>query len=327
MPDEELFQLAGQNKLREPAVFDAQIRRMLRDPKAREFADSFAGQWLGVKTLKTTVNPDPGRFPEFKTPLRDAMYGEPVEFFYGLLRENRPALDLINCDYSYLNETLARHYGIDGVKGTAMRRVELADNRRGGVLGMAGVLTLTSYPQRTSPVLRGKWVLEQILGSPPPPPPPNAGGLPADDGPQEGLTFRQRLEKHREKPQCASCHKRMDPIGFGLENFDAIGRWRTEQAGKPVDAGGVMSDGKAFRGPVELKQILMSEKEEFIRNLAEKMLSYALGRGLEYYDMSTIRRITKALETDNYRTGTLVLEVAKSFPFQYRRNGPVQAKL
>ena len=327
MPDDELLRLADLDRLHRPGILETQVRRMLHDPRAKRFADSFAGQWLGVKTLKTTTRPDPDRFPEFNSSLRDAVYQEPVEFFYGLLRENRPVLDLIDSDYTYMNETLARFYKVPGVAGEEMRRVKLRDSNRGGVLGMAGILTLTSYPRRTSPVLRGKWVLEQILGTPPPPPPPGAGGLPADDAPREGLTFRQRLEKHRSKPECASCHKRMDPIGFGLENFDPIGRWRTEQGGQAVDAGGEMSDGMKFHGPVELKRILLADKQEFIRNLTEKLLSYALGRGLEFYDMPTVRRIGRTLESDGCRADTLVLEVAKSFPFQYRRNQPIQAKL
>jgi hypothetical protein len=327
MPDPELFGLARDNRLHRPEVVEAQVRRMLRDPKARRFADSFSGQWLGVKTLKTTARPDPNRFPDFNASLRDAMCQEPVEFFYGLLRDNRPVLDLISSDYSYLNETLARFYGVPEVTGPQMRLVKLSDPNRGGVLGMAGILTLTSYPQRTSPVLRGKWVLEQILGAPTPPPPPGAGGLPADDRPKEGLTFRQRLEKHRSKPECASCHKRMDPIGFGLENFDPIGRWRANQAGQPVDSGGEMSDGTKFHGPVELKRILLDDKEDFIRTLTEKALSYALGRGLEPYDAPAARRIAAALEKDGCRADTLILEAAKSFPFQYRRNKPTEAKL
>ena len=327
MPDEELFKLARLKLLHRPGVLQAQARRMLRDPKASAFADSFAGQWLGVKTLKTTTQPDPGRFPEFAPAVRDAMYEEAVAFFNALFRENRSLMDLLQCDYSYVNETLARFYGIRGVEGPLFRRVAFNNPNRGGVLGMAGVLTLTSYPQRTSPVLRGKWVLEQILGATSPPPPPNVGGLPADDAPKEGLTFRQRLEKHRSKPACASCHKRMDPIGFGLENFDAIGRWRENSGGLPVDSAGEMADGQKFHGPAELKSILMAEKEEFVRTITEKMLSYALGRGLEYYDRPTVRQIVGNLQRDGYRADTLVLEIVQSLPFQYRRNRPVQAKL
>jgi hypothetical protein len=247
------------------------------------------------------------------------MYAEPVEFFHALLREDASLLRLLDADYTFANEELARHYGIEGVKGTAMQKVILTDQHRGGVLGMAGVLTLTSYPLRTSPVLRGKYVLEEILGTPPPPPPPLVKSLPPDDRPREGLTLRQRLEKHRENADCAACHKRMDPLGFGLENFDAIGRWRTEIAGKPVDASGEMTTGEKFSGPVELKKVLLSRKDDFVRNLSEKMLAYALGRGLEFYDTPAVRKIARAVEDSGYRASTLVLEVARSYPFQYQR--------
>ncbi len=319
MPDEELFRLAGQNRLHDPIVLDQQVRRMLQSPKSYALADSFAGQWLRVRDLYTSARPDPRRYPGFTPSLRDAMYQETIEFFYSLLRDDASLLNLLDANYTYLNEELARHYGIEGVQGPNMRRVYLTDHRRGGVLTMASVLTLTSFPQRTSPVLRGKWVLGEILGAPPSPPPPNAGGLPADDAPKEGLTFRQRLEKHREKPQCASCHSRMDPIGFGLENFDAIGRWRTDIGGQPVDSSSVMATGEKFSGPVELKQLLLKQKDEFIRNLTEKMLAYALGRGLEPYDLPAVRKITTAVATDGYRSSTLIREIVNSYPFQYRK--------
>jgi mono/diheme cytochrome c family protein len=322
MPDDELFKLAGQKRLRDPQVLDAQIRRMIQSPKSAALADSFAGQWLRVRDLYTAAQPDPRRYPGYTPSLRDAMYRETVEFFSSLLREGASLLHLLDADYTFLNEELAKHYGIEGVKGPEFRKVALGDRRRGGILTMAGVLTVTSYPQRTSPVLRGKWVLEEVLGTRVPPPPPNAGGLPAEDAPKEGLTFRQRLEKHREKPECSSCHSRMDAVGFGLENFDAVGRWRAELGGQPVDATGVLTTGEKFTGPEELKQyILRSRKQEFARNVAEKMLAYALGRGLEPYDIPTVRRITAALEKDGYRASTLVREIVKSYPFQYRKNG------
>jgi hypothetical protein len=250
------------------------------------------------------------------------MFRETITFFHALLRDDRSLLDLIDADYTFLNGELARHYGIEGVAGPQMRRVALKDGRRGGVLTMASVLTLTSYPQRTSPVLRGKWVLDEILGTPPPPPPPNAGGLPAEDAPKEGLTFRQRLEKHREKPECASCHRRMDPIGFGLENFDGIGRWRDAIGGTPVDASGDLATGETFTGPAELKKHLLARRQEFVRNVAEKMLAYALGRGVEPYDIPAVRKITAAVEKNGYRTETLVREIVMSYPFRYRRDEP-----
>jgi mono/diheme cytochrome c family protein len=320
MPDETLFRLAGQKKLRAPKVLDAQVRRMLADPKARALADGFTGQWLRVRELYTTVRPDPGKFPEWTPVLRDALYQEPVLLFDSVVREDRSLLRLLNSDYTFLNETLARHYGIPGVTGPEMRRVYLGDRKRGGVLTTGGVLALTSYPQRTSPVLRGKWVLEEILGSPAPPPPPVVATLSQDDRPnKEGLTFRQRLEEHRKKPECAGCHSRMDPLGFGLENFDPIGRWRTAIGGSPVDASGVLVSGEKFAGPSELKTLLLARKEAFARNLAEKMLSYALGRGLESYDMPAVKKITTALQKDDYRGATLVREIVKSYPFQYRK--------
>jgi hypothetical protein len=319
MPDGELFKLAAAKKLRDPKTLEAQGRRMLLDPKARSFAENFAGQWLRVRELKTTAQPDGRKFPEFTPAVRDAMHDEAVEFFYALLRDNRSLLEVIDADYAFVNETLARHYGLEGVKGEAFRRVSLPDRNRGGVLGMGGVLTLTSYPRRTSPVLRGKWVLEEILGTPPPPPPPLVKSLPPDDRPRDGLTFRQRLEEHRTKAECAGCHKRMDPLGFGLESFDAIGRWRTQIGGQPVDASGQMITGEKFNGPAELKSLLLRRTDDFARNLSEKMLAYALGRGLEYYDTPVVKKIAKALENDGFHAATLVTEILKSYPFQYRR--------
>ena len=324
MPDEALFKLARQNKLHVAGVLEQQVRRMLADPKGKVLAQNFASQWLRVRDLKTTAQPDLNRFKTYTLELRDAMYDEVVEFFYSLLKEDASLLKLVDADYTYVNEALAKHYGIEGVQGSEMRRVELKDRNRGGVVGMAGVLTLTSYPLRTSPVLRGKYVLEELLGTPPPPPPPLVKSLPADDRPRDGLTLRQRLEKHRENPDCAACHKRMDPLGFGLENFDAIGRWRTETAGGPVDASGVMTTGEKFSGPAELKKVLLAKKEDFVRNVSEKMLAYALGRGLEFTDTPAVRKIAKSLAAEDCRSSTLILEVVKSYPFQYRKDNPAQ---
>lgn len=326
MPDEELFRVAETGRLHEPAVLEAQVKRMLKDPKSRAFSDNFAGQWLRVRELKTTVQPDPGRFEKFTPELRDAMYREVIEFFDDVVRSDRSLMTLLDANHTFVNAALAEHYGITNVTGSELRRVELADRHRGGVLGMGAVLTLTSYPQRTSPVLRGKWILEELLGAPPPPPPPDAGGLPAADAPRNGLTFRQRLEQHRNKPQCSGCHSRMDPLGFGLENFDAIGRWRTEIGKVPVDASGQMSTGEKFSGPAELKQLLLQRKDEFARNVTERMLAYALGRGVEFYDMPTIQKITQRLKEENYRSSTLILEIAKSYPFQFRRNHAQETK-
>ena len=326
MPDEPLFELAKQNKLHDPAVLEAQARRMLKDGKSRALAESFGTQWLGVRDLLTTANPDPQRFPAFNAQLRYSMYDEVITFVDSVFRDDSPLTTLLDADYVYVNDWLADHYGIkdrvgggDG-KGEVLRRVEVKDGRRGGILGLGAVLTVTSYPLRTSPVLRGKWVLEQVLGAPPPPPPPDVPQLPKDDSKREGLSFRKQLELHRNEQQCASCHNRMDPLGFGLENYDPVGRWRTELAGEPVDASGKMVTGESFAGPAGLKKVLLARKEEFVRNLTEKMLAYALGRGLEYYDQPTVKEIDDALARDAYKSSTLVLEIVKSYPFRYRRN-------
>ena len=324
MPDEPLFQLASQNRLHEPGVLETQVRRMIGDPKSRMFSDNFAGQWLRVRELKSAAQPDPSRFPGFTPALREAMYEEVIDFFDSIVREDTSLLQILSADYTFLNSDLAELYGIDGVQGPALRRMKLAMPNRGGVLGMGAMLTFTSYPLRTSPVLRGKWVLEQILGTPPPPPPPLVKSLPQDDTAVDGLTLRQQLEKHREKPECAACHQKMDPLGFGLENYDPIGRWRTQIGKLPVDATGVLPDGAKFEGPAELKRVLLAHKDDFARNITEKALAYALGRGLDYYDMPTVKQIAKTLADHDYRSSVLVTEIAKSFPFQFRRNQPIE---
>ena len=250
MPDDTLFDLARRKQLHAPGVLEAQIARMLKSPKSKAFADSFAGQWLRVKDLYTSIQPDPKLFPAWTPALRDAAYSESICLFQSVMQNDESLLTLLDSDYTYLNADLAKHYGIPGVYGPEMRRVPLTDKRRGGVLTQASVLTLTSYNRRTSPVLRGKWVLEEILGTPTPPPPPSVATLSQDDKPnKEGLTFRQRLEQHRSKPECASCHSRMDPLGFGLENFDGTGKWRTKIADTPVDSSGILAGGEKFSGP------------------------------------------------------------------------------
>ena len=321
-PDDALLDLAAKGRLHEPDIIEAQCRRMLLDPKVNAFAESFVGQWLGTRNLKTTTRPDPGKFPVYTDALRDAMCDEPVLCFVHQARANRPILDWLDADYTFVNAELARHYGLDtnitpNLSAT-LERVQLKEKNRGGLLGMGAVLTLTSYPLRTSPVLRGRWVLEEVLGTPPPPPPPLVPGLPSDDSPKEGLTFRQRLEKHREKPECASCHARMDPLGFGMENFDPIGRWRSEIGGKPVDASGELPGNLKFEGPAALKTILLQRKDLFLRNYVERMLSYALGRGLDYYDAPAIQRILERLDKEHAGAQSLVLGVATSYPFLFR---------
>lgn len=324
MPDAELFRLAGEGRLADPATLEAQVRRMLQDPKARDFAASFAGQWLRVNEIATSAQPDQRRFPEYTPQLRDAMRDEPIEFFQALLREDGSLLRLIDADYTYANEVLAKHYGLKDVPGANFRRVTLPDRNRGGVVTMGAVLTLTSYPRRTSPVLRGRWVLDEILGTPPPPPPPVVPSLPDGDQKRDGLTLRQQLEKHRTKQECAGCHAKLDPPGFALENFDPIGRWRTEIDKQPVDASGAMAGGEKFNGPAELKTLLLQRKDEFARNMTERMYAYALNRGLEFYDIPTVRHTTRLLAQSDYRMSVLVMEIVKSYPFQYRRGtGPL----
>ncbi|WP_165245898.1 DUF1592 domain-containing protein [Paludisphaera soli] len=318
MPDDELFRLALDGKLHEEAELEKQARRMIRDPKSRAFVENFAGQWLQLRNLKT-ANPDREQFKSFDEPLREAMQKESELFFASILREDRSLLDFIDCDYTFLNERLATHYGVPGVKGPEFRRVKLKGGDRGGLITQASVLTVTSNPSRTSPVKRGKWVLEQILGSPPPPPPPDVPVL-ADDakGPLVG-TLRQRMEQHRSNPSCASCHARLDPPGFGLENYDAVGAWRDKDGGLPIDASAQLPTGESFRGPAELKAILKTRKSEFVRCLGEKMLTYALGRGLEDPDACTVDALVKGVAADDYRLSRMVLEIVKSEPFLKRR--------
>jgi hypothetical protein len=319
MPDATLFALADAGRLSQPKVLEAQVMRMLADPKARALSEQFVGQWLGIRTLGSVAAPDPHKFPEFTPALRESMMTEPTEFFAGLVRENRSLLELLDSDYAWVNADLARHYGIPGVNGSTFIRVSLSDRRRGGVTGMAAVLTQTSYPQRTSPVLRGKWLLEEVFGTPPPPPPPLVATLSSNDEKSEGLTFRQRLEKHRKDPNCAACHARLDPLGFALENFDPIGRWRTQVSGESVDASGELPGGVVIVGPEALKQVLLERKQLFLRHLTEKMLAYALGRGVEYYDIPAVKRITEAVASDGHRAPKLILEIVRSEPFRLRR--------
>lgn len=323
MPDLELLAAASRNELSKPEVYEAQVRRLLKDPRAKTFSREFSSQWLGFDKLRTTINPDKDRYPEFKQSLRVAMFQEGVELFHSVVQENQSLLRLVDADFTFLNEELAKHYGVEGVAGGELRKVVLKDRNRGGVLGLGSVLTATSLPLRTSPVLRGKWVLEELLGTPPPPPPQDAGQLPADDRHPDGLTLRQRLEAHRANSKCAGCHAKLDPPGFGLENFDAIGRWRTEAGGKPVDSGGKLTTGEKFTNPAELKVALLNKKDLIIRNLVERTLAYATGRGMEFYDTPTVNGITAKLLASDCKAETLIFEVAKSYPFQNRRNEPI----
>lgn len=319
MPDPELFKIADEGKLRDPKVLQQQIKRMLASKKSTALARHFAGQWIGFEDLIDRVEPDKKRFPQFTKSLRASMYYESVQFFEHLVRRNRPVTELIHANYAFLNAELAQHYGIPGVTGKQIKKVAITDRNRGGVIGMGSVLVSTSLPLRTSPVKRGTWILSTMLGIPPPPPPPDAGELPADDKSSEGLSFRKQLEIHRKKTECASCHARIDPLGFGLENYDPIGRWRSMGVnGKAVDSAAELPDGTRFSSPSELKTILMADKDKIARNLCRKMLAYALGRPLEYYDEPVVNDLLKKLKADNYRMQSLIVAITESHPFQNR---------
>jgi hypothetical protein len=317
MPDDILRDCANRGTLRNPGVLAAQVRRMLKDKRSSALAENFGGQWLQFRALES-VHPDRERFPNFDAYLRMSMRRETEMFLDNLIRDDRSILDLLVGKYTFMNERLADFYGIAGVEGPEFRRVDLTDTPRGGILTQASVLTVTSYANRTSPVLRGKWILENILNAPPPPPPP---GVPTLDVTSVGkeASLRQQLEEHRKNPTCASCHARMDPLGFGLENFDAVGAWRTNDGKIAIDSSGSLPDGRSFRGPEGLTAVLKADRGAFAECLTAKLLTYALGRGLERYDRSTIKSITKQLEANDYRFSTLVMEIVNSKPFQMRR--------
>jgi mono/diheme cytochrome c family protein len=324
MPDDELSRQADSGELRKPAVLEAQVKRMLRDPKSSELAENFAGQWLMLRTL-TMVQPDRQAFPKFDAPLRKSMIRETELYFDHVMREDRSVLEFLDSDYTFVNSVLAQHYGISGVTGTEFRKVALKDSARGGILTHGSILTVTSNPTRTSPVMRGKWVLENILGTPPPPPPPDVPELEADSKAQLTGSLRQRMEKHRNDPNCATCHAKMDPIGFGLENFDAVGAYRTEDGKFKIDASGVLPDGAKFTGPAELRKVLIAKGDLFRKNLAEKMLTYALGRGLEHYDKCSVDDVLANLKKGQDKFSALIMGVVTSEPFQKRR-GSTPAK-
>jgi hypothetical protein len=318
MPDDELFLAAAVGKLHEPAELTAQARRMLKDAKSRALVDNFAGQWLQLRNLKNFA-PDKKLFPDFDEKLRTAMREETERFFAAVVGEDRSVLDFLDADFTFVNERLAKHYGIADVSGPDFRRVQLGGPQRGGVLTQASVLSVTSNPTRTSPVKRGKWVLENLLGAPPPPPPPGVPELKdSAQGPADG-SLRERMEQHRAKAECAVCHTRMDPIGFGLENYNAIGAWRTHDGAFAIDPSGTLPGGKSFAGPSELKQILKLKQKQFVQCLAEKLLTYGLGRGLEEYDRASVRDIVEASEAENYRFSSLVTAAVRSDPFLKRR--------
>ena len=320
MPDDELFRLAADGTLAKPKVLEDQVRRMLRDPRSGALAENFAEQWLQTRFLAGST-PDPDTFPAFDPALRAAMREETRLFFSAIVREDRSVLEFVDSEFTYVNERLARHYGMEDVSGAEFRKVSVAGTPRGGMLTQGSVLTLTSYPTRTSPVFRGKWILEQFLGTPPLPPPPDVPELENEEG--EALTgsLRQRLEKHRLDPACAVCHDRLDPLGFALENFDAIGAWREFDGKFLVDSSAVLPGGKPFEGPSELKQLLKKRPKAFVRALSEKMLTYALGRGLEYYDKCTIDQLVDLAAANGYKIGSLISGIVQSDTFRLRRGG------
>lgn len=317
MPDDELFALAEKGELRKPSVLEAQVRRMLQDDKSFALVENFAGQWLQLRSLHS-FQPDPDLFPEFDEALRWAMIRETELYFLEIMRQDRSILEFLDSDWTYVNERLARHYGIRGIRGSQFRKVQLSGDQRGGLLTQASILTVTSNPTRTSPVKRGKWVLENILNTPPPPPAPDAGELPEDKESVLKGSLRQRMEQHRSNPTCASCHQRMDPIGFAFENYDAIGMWRTKDGNFEIDPSGVLPSGEKFANVKELKQILLKRDDQFRKCLADRLLTYALGRGLESYDKCVVDEIAAAVARDGNRFSRLVLEIVRSEPFQYR---------
>ncbi len=319
MPDDELLSLAEQDKLSDTNVFRAQVRRMLKDPKAGALGDRFALQWLNLDRLGVEVKPDAAKFPQFDAALAASMKGEVAAYFNHLVRDDRPLLELIDSRYVFANQRLAELYGIQNVTGDELRLVPTTDERRGGILGMAGVAALTSFPLRTSPVLRGRWMLEALLGDKVPPPPPGVPPLnEAAASTPGGLSVRKQLEAHRTKAECASCHDKMDPLGFGLENFDPLGRWRDTVNGEPVDAKGTLPSGQVFEGPSGLKKLLLERKEQIVRHLARKMTGYAFGRELNKFDNCVVDESMKALEANQWRATVLIETIAMSYPFQHR---------
>jgi hypothetical protein len=324
MPDEELLRLAGEEKLNDSQVLKEQVARMLKDRKTRESVESFVEQWLGTRELGRGIKPErTGGRGGYTNELEWALKQEPVLFFQYVLAEDRPLLDLIDANYTFVDSRLARHYSVRPANTELkqqLTRIDLPEgSHRGGILGMGGVLTISSLPHRTSPVLRGKWVREVLLGSPPPPPPPDVPQLDEKQVGSSAKTIRELLAQHRQNAVCASCHDSIDPIGFGLENYDVLGRWRDEEAGKPIDAKGELPDGTKFDGPQELKRVLLERKDEFLRHLTTKMLGFALGRGLTVEDQCTIEEIVKKVKEAEYRSHALIAEIVCSVPFRYRQ--------
>jgi hypothetical protein len=330
IPDEELLSTAEAGKLHDPGVLEREVRRMIADLRSQAFEENFAGQWLHLRNV-ASWKPDPQKYPRFDEALRNAFERESELFFLNIMHEDRGVLEFIDANYTFLNERLARHYGVPGVKGSYFRKVVTNDGsntpdqnlkeHRGGVLSQGAVLLVTSYPTRTSPVLRGKWILENILGTPPPPPPPNVPPL-ADSASNSARSLREQLEKHRADRACASCHSRLDPLGFSLEQYDAVGRFRAGEDGAAIEASGSLPDGTSVNGLEGLKKVVLDRRDEFVECLAAKMLTYALGRGLESYDQPAVRAIRRQAAGDDYRFSSIILGIVNSVPFQMRKQTP-----
>jgi hypothetical protein len=318
VPDEDLLQAAEKGKLRDPQVLERQVRRMLADPRSKSLVTNFAAQWLFLRNLRLAT-PDSFQFPDWDDDLRAALQQETELFLEDQIREDKSVAELLTANYTFLNERLANHYGIPNVYGSHFRRVTLENEpRRGGLLGHGSILLVTSFPNRTSPVLRGKWLLENFLNYEPPPPPPNVPDLPPAEKGQEARSIRDRLEQHRNNPACAACHAVMDPLGFSLEHYDAIGTFRMKADGLPVDASGVTPDGVHFEGLGGLQSVMETRRDDFIATVADKLLTYALGRGLEYNDRPAVRKIVREAAPNDYRWSSMILGITKSVPFQMR---------
>jgi hypothetical protein len=321
VPDDELLDQAAAGRLKTPAVLERQVRRMIADSRSDALVTNFAGQWLQLRNL-ASVKPSEVLFPDFDDSLRLAFRRETELFFDSILRENRSAMDLLTADYTFMNDRLARHYGVSGIKGSHFRRVTVASDNRRGLLGHGSILTITSQPVRTSPVFRGKWILENILGTPPAPPPPNVPALPEKAGvyAERPASMRERMAQHRSNPVCASCHATIDPLGFGLEHFDAIGRWReVDESFGTIDPSGTTPDGTKFSSVADLRAALTRRPDRFIGTLTEKLLTYALGRGLEPYDMAAVRGIVRSTAANHHRLADVIVGIVNSVPFQMRR--------
>ena len=320
IPDDELLKVAAQGRLKDPAVLEREVRRMLADRRASALISNFAGQWLYLRNLRNVV-PSKDEFPDFDDNLRQALQRETELLLEYVMKQDRSVVELLTADYTFVNERLARHYGIPGVYGTQFRRVPVTNDARRGLLGHGSILTVTSQPNRTSPVLRGKWILDNLLGTPPPAPPALVPPLKDNNERERPLTMREQMEEHRANPACASCHKVMDPLGFALENFDGVGAWRSSDARVPIDPSTELADGTRIAGPSALRQNLVAKPDVFVGTMTEKMLTYALGRGLEFYDMPTVRGIVREAGRSDYRFTSLVIGIVKSVPFQMRSKG------